>query len=85
MNKTASHPEVSATITKLEKFGIVQVQPVGRAHQISLNEESYVLNEIIEPIFQAEEKTTTKVISILKSYLDTKNHIICNLCKCFKG
>ena len=33
----ASHPEVSTTVEELEKFGIVQIQPVGRAHQISLN------------------------------------------------
>jgi len=68
----ASHPEVSATLEELEKFGIVQIQPVGRAHQISLNEKSYVLNEIIEPILRAEEKTLAKVISILKDHLNTK-------------
>jgi predicted nucleotidyltransferase len=71
----ASHPEVSATLTELEKFGIVQIQPVGRAHQISLNEKSYLLNEIIEPIFKAEKKTLDKVILILKEYLDTKKII----------
>ncbi len=71
----ASHPEVSATVTELEKFGVVQVQPVGRAYQISLNEKSYVLNEIIEPILQAEEKTLVKVISILKGHLNTKKII----------
>ena len=68
----ASHPEVSATVAELEKFGIVQIQPVGRAHQVSLNEKSYVLNEIIEPILKAEEKTFDKVIFILKDHLDTK-------------
>ncbi|WP_166286905.1 nucleotidyltransferase domain-containing protein [Candidatus Nitrosotalea sp. FS] len=62
-------------MTELEKFGIVQVQPVGRAHQISLNEKSYVLKEIIEPILQAEEKTLNKVISILKGHLNTKKII----------
>lgn len=68
----ASHPEVSATVEELEKFGIVQIQPVGRAHQVSLNEKSYVLNEIIEPILRAEEKTLARVISILKDHLNTK-------------
>jgi predicted nucleotidyltransferase len=71
----ASHPEVSATLEELEKFGIVQIQPVGRAHQISLNEKSYVLNEIIEPILRAEEKTLAKVILILKGHLNTKKII----------
>ncbi len=71
----ASHPEVSATLEELEKFGIVQIQPVGRAHQISLNEKSYVLNEIIKPVLKAEEKTLAKVISILKDHLNTKKII----------
>ena len=68
----ASHPEVSTTVEELEKFGIVQIQPVGRAHQVSLNEKSYVLNEIVEPILKAEEKTLDKVILVLKDYLSTK-------------
>jgi len=68
----ASHPEVSATVEELEKFGIVQIQPVGRAHQVSLNEKSYVLQEIVKPILKAEEKTLDKVILILKNHLGTK-------------
>jgi predicted nucleotidyltransferase len=71
----ASHPEVSATVDELEKFGIVQIQPVGRAHQVSLNEKSYVLKEVIEPILKAEKKTLDKVILVLKNYLDTKKII----------
>jgi len=71
----ASHPEVSKTLDELEKFGIVQIQPVGRAHQISLNEKSYVLNKIIIPILKAEEKTLDEVISILKVHLGKKKII----------
>ena len=71
----ASHPEVSATVEELERFGIVQIQPVGRAHQVSLNEKSYVLKEIIEPILRAEEKTLARVISILKDNLNTRKII----------
>ncbi|MGI0056252.1 MAG: nucleotidyltransferase domain-containing protein [Nitrosarchaeum sp.] len=71
----ASHPEVSKTLGELEKFGVVQIQPVGRAHQISLNEKSYVLGKIIVPILKAEEKTLAEVISILKNHLGTKKII----------
>lgn len=71
----ASHPEVSKTLTELEKFGIVQIQPIGRAYQISLNEKSYVLNKIIKPILRSEEKTLTEVISILNDHLGTKKII----------
>lgn len=68
----ASHPEVSKTLDDLEKFGIVQIQPIGRAHQVLLNEKSYVLNKIIKPILKAEENTLNEVISILKIHLGKK-------------
>lgn len=71
----ASHPEVSKTLNELEKFGIVQIQPVGRAYQVSLNEKSYVLSKIIKPILKAEEKTLDEVTSILKNHLSTKKII----------
>ncbi len=61
-----SHTEAAATIGDLEKFGIVQVQPVGKAHLISLNKKSYLLNKIIEPIFKVEQNTLQEVISTLK-------------------
>jgi predicted nucleotidyltransferase len=72
---SASHPEVSKTLEELEKFGIVQIQPVGKAYHISLNEKSYVLSKIIKPILKAEEKTLDEVISILKNHLNTKKII----------
>ncbi len=67
-----SHTEAAATIGDLEKFGIVQVQPVGKAHQISLNKKSYVLAKIIEPIFKVEQNTLQEIISILKKNLVSK-------------
>lgn len=71
----ASHPEVSKTLGDLEKFGIVQIQPVGRAHQVSLNEKSYVLNKIIIPILKAEEKTRDEVMLVLKDHFSKKKII----------
>lgn len=68
----ASHPEVSKTLSELEKYGIVQIQPVGRAHQISLNEKSYILNKIIKPAIQAEKDTITELINYLRKVFDTK-------------
>jgi predicted nucleotidyltransferase len=70
-----SHPGVSETVNDLEKLGIVQIQPVGRSHQVSLNEKSYVLKKIIEPMFMAEKQTFDQVISILKKHLSTKKII----------
>ncbi|MHB8603133.1 MAG: nucleotidyltransferase domain-containing protein [Nitrosotalea sp.] len=70
-----SHTEAAATIQDLEKFGIVQVQPVGKAHQISLNTKSYLLNKMIEPIFKVEQNTLQEVISTLKKNLVSKKII----------
>lgn len=70
-----SHTEAAATVEDLEKLGIVQIQPVGKAHQISLNKKSYVLNKIIEPIFKVEQNSLQEVISILKKNLISKKII----------
>jgi predicted nucleotidyltransferase len=70
-----SHPEASATLQELEKFGIVEIQPVGRAHQISLNEKSYVLGKIIMPLLKAEQKTLDEVVLILRDHFNTKKII----------
>jgi len=55
-----------------EKLGIIKVQPIGRAHQLSFNKKNYILNKIIEPIFKAEEKTLEELLKILKKNLDKK-------------
>jgi len=41
----ASHPRVSETVGELERLGMVQVQPIGRSHQVSLNEKSHALKK----------------------------------------
>lgn len=64
--------ETALTVERLEKFGIVRIQPVGRAHQVTLNDESYILNKIMEPIFIAESKTLDELILVLKKHLTTK-------------
>lgn len=70
-----SHPSVSETVRDLEKFGIVQIQPVGQSYQVSLNEKSHVLKKIIEPMFAAEEQTINQMILILKKHLNTQKII----------
>jgi len=70
-----SHSETAVLVEQLERYGIVNIQPVGKSYQLSLNEDSYVLNEIIKPILRAEEKTLDELISILKKHL-TNKHII---------
>ncbi|MDG6940051.1 MAG: MarR family transcriptional regulator [Nitrososphaerota archaeon] len=65
-----SHPGVSKAAKELERRGIVRLQPVGRAQQVSLNEESYVLKSLIEPLFKAEERTLESLISTIRPFFD---------------
>lgn len=64
--------ETALTVERLEKFGLVRIQPVGRAHQVTLNDKSYMLHKIMEPIFIAESKTLDELILVLKKHLSTK-------------
>lgn len=71
-SSSVSVNETALTVEKLVKFGIVRIQPVGRAHQVTLNDKSYVLNKIMGPIFIAESKTLDELIFVLKKHLTTK-------------
>lgn len=70
-----SNVESSRTIKQLEQFGIVKVQPVGRAYQLFLNDQSYVLDKIVKPILMAEEMTVSTLTTILAKHLATKKII----------
>ena len=63
-----SHPEVSLVVKNLEGMGIVKLQPVGRAHQVILNEESYALKSIVEPMVKAEESTFDSLVSTIRPF-----------------
>lgn len=67
--------ETALTVHELEKFGIIKIQPVGRAYQLELNEKSYILNKIIEPIIEVEKNTLDELVQVLRRHLDTKKTI----------
>ncbi|SRR5579885_130863 len=67
--------EAALTIQDLEKLGIVTIQPVGRAYQLELNKNSYILNKIIGPIIESEKNTFVELLFLLKKHLDTKKII----------
>ncbi|MDE1725405.1 MAG: nucleotidyltransferase domain-containing protein [Thaumarchaeota archaeon] len=67
--------EAALTIHDLERFGIVKIQPVGRAYQLELNKKSYILDKIIEPIIKYEKSTFAELLVLLKKHLDTKKII----------
>jgi len=67
-----SHPQTSKVLRGLESRGVVRLQPVGRAHQVSLNDESYVLKSVIEPLFVAERNTINSLVSTIRSFFEDK-------------
>jgi predicted nucleotidyltransferase len=64
--------ETALIIHELENFGIVKIQPIGRAYQLELNTKSYILDKIIKPMIAAEKNTFDELVDLLKKYLDTK-------------
>lgn len=67
-----SHPEVSKLLKEMERRGVVKLQPVGRAKQVSLNEESYILKSVLEPLFKAEETTVEHLVSTIRPFFENE-------------
>jgi len=67
-----SHPEVSLVVRELERKGVVRLQPIGRAHQVTLNEESYILKSIVEPLIAAETNTLKALVSTVGPFFKDK-------------
>jgi predicted nucleotidyltransferase len=67
-----SPQEASDTLRELAELNVVSLQPVGRAFSIKLNEKSYLLKKIIEPVVRAEEETLNQLIQVLKKHLSGK-------------
>lgn len=65
-----SHPQVSLVVKDLERKGMVRLQPVGRAYQVNLNPESYVLESIVEPMIKAEENTLDSLVSTIRPFFN---------------
>ncbi|MDE1863243.1 MAG: nucleotidyltransferase domain-containing protein [Thaumarchaeota archaeon] len=63
--------EAALTIHDLERFGIVKIQPVGRAYQLELNRKNYILDKIIGPMVESEKNTMSKILGLLRKHLDT--------------
>jgi len=70
-----SHPAVSKVTKELEVAGVVKLQPVGKAYQIMLNDESYILKSMIEPMFKAEQQTVKELIATIKPFFKNEKII----------
>ncbi len=69
---SVSPQEASDTLRELAMLNVVSLQPIGRAFSIKLNEKSYLLKRIIEPVVKAEEETLKQLIQSLKKHLSGK-------------
>lgn len=67
-----SASEAAVAVKDLERHGVVVIQPVGRAHLVSLNHLNYVVSTILKPMIAAEEKTLAELVSILRKHLKNK-------------
>jgi len=67
-----SHPQASKVLKGLESRGVVRLQPIGRAHQVTLNDESYVLKSIIEPLFAAERDTVNSLVFAIRPFFEDR-------------
>ncbi len=74
-NSGVSHPEVSKVLKNLERRGVVRLQPVGRAYQVILNEESYVFRSALEPLIKAEENTLNALVSEIQPFFKKRGII----------
>jgi predicted nucleotidyltransferase len=68
-----SSSEAALAVQELAKFGILSIQPVGRAYLVSLNEKSYILNRIVRPAIRAEGDTLAELVSVLTGHLTHKS------------
>ncbi len=62
-----SASEASLVVRQLEEAGVLKLQPVGRSFLVTLNNESFVLQRIMKPVFQGESETLTELVKLLKS------------------
>lgn len=65
----ASVSETAVVVQDLEKYGILTIQPVGKAYLVSLNDRSYILNKVLKPLLTAEERTQSELFEVLKMHL----------------
>lgn len=68
--KTAglSHPETSKVVKMLERRRIVNIEIIGKAYRVTPNEDSYFLNAVIQPLFEAEKETLGSLLSTIRPF-----------------
>jgi len=63
----ASH----SALNELAKEGIVQMRNMGNTRIFTLNEENYIVSDLLKPLFLKEDKALNKIIGIVKRGLSS--------------
>ena len=53
-------------VKEFERRGILRIQPVGRSKQVILNEESYFVKAVAEPLLKAEDGFLDALVSTIR-------------------
>ncbi|MGI0020422.1 MAG: nucleotidyltransferase domain-containing protein [Nitrososphaera sp.] len=67
-----SASEAGVAVQQLERYGVLRVQPAGRSYVLSLNNDSYVLDKILQPAIKAERDTLPTLVRLLQKHLSGK-------------
>lgn len=75
MTPAASH----SALNELVKEGIILMRNMGNTHVYTLNEDNYIVSDMLKPLFSKEDKALNKIIDIIKRNLASskiKNNIL---------
>ena len=67
--------EAAVAVRDLEKHGVLTIQPVGKSYLIGINGRSYILNKIMRPALEAEERFLEELSTVLRKKLVDKSII----------
>lgn len=65
MTSAATH----SALNELAKEGIVFMRNMSNAHVYNLNEDNYVVSDLLKPLFLKEDKALDEIMSVIKSSL----------------
>lgn len=62
MTPAASH----SALNELVKEGIISMRNMGNTHVYTLNEDNYIVSDMLKPLFLKEDKALNRIIDIIK-------------------
>jgi predicted nucleotidyltransferase len=65
----ASH----SALNELARQGIIAMRNMGNTHVYTLNEENYIVSDLLKPLYIREDEALSKIIGIIKRNLTSSN------------